>query len=77
LNGELCALAKKSFHRFRREVAVTRTDVDDKRTLSAGDARQRLAKFGINRLSNHVFDNGAMWCGCSYSHKELDDFDKF
>jgi hypothetical protein len=50
-------------------MAVPRADVDDERTLPAGNARQRLAKLGVNRLPNHVFDDGAMWCGCSDSHK--------
>jgi hypothetical protein len=69
VNGELRAFAKKNFHRLRREMAVPRTDVDDERTLTAGEARQRFAQSRINRLPNHVFDDGAMWCWCSYSHK--------
>jgi hypothetical protein len=48
---------------------MPRADVDDERTLPAGDARQRLAKLGVNRLPNHVFDDGAMWCWCCNSHK--------
>jgi hypothetical protein len=50
-------------------MAVPRTDVDDERALTAGDARQRLAKFGVNRLTNEMFDDGAMRCRCCNSHK--------
>ena len=71
VRAQLATFAKKNFHRFRREVAMPRADVDDERTLPAGRARQGLAKLGVNRLSNHVFDDGAMWCWCGNSGHKL------
>ena len=69
VNGEFRALAEKRFHRVLREMAVTCADVDDKRTRRGSHARQRLAKLGVNRLSNHVFNDGMMWCWSSNRHK--------
>ena len=57
-------------------MAVAGADIDDERALAAGDARQGLAELGVNRLTNHVFDDGTMRCGCCYSHKVMTDFDK-
>jgi hypothetical protein len=69
MHRQFVAFAKKTFDSFLRQVTVARADIDDERIRSARRARQRLAELGVNRLTNHVFDDGAMWCGCSDSHK--------
>jgi hypothetical protein len=69
VNLKLVAFAEKHFDRYWREMTMPRADVDDERVHSARGARQWLAKLGINGLSNEMFDDSAMWCWSSDSHK--------
>jgi hypothetical protein len=62
--------AKKCFHGILGQVAMTCADIDDEWIQPARGAGQRLAKLGINRLANEMFDNGAMWCWCGDSHND-------
>ena len=70
------AFAKQRFDRFRREMAVTRADVHDQRIRRGRRARQRFAEARINRLPNHVFDDGSVRSGCSNGHNAA-SFDLF
>lgn len=68
VDGELMTFAEESFDRFRREVAMARADVHDQRIRRGRRARQRFAEARINRLPNHVFDDGSVRSGCSNGH---------
>jgi hypothetical protein len=58
---QLVSLAKKNFHRFRRQMAMARADVHHERVRRSRSMRQWLAQPGINGLSNQVLNYSTMW----------------
>jgi hypothetical protein len=62
--------AKERFDRFWRKMAMTRADVHDQRIRCGRRTGQRFAEARINRLPNHMFDDGSVRSRCSNGHNE-------
>ena len=60
VDRELVAFAKKSFHCFRREMAMPRADIHDQWIRGGSGAREWLSKPGINRLPDQVLDDSTV-----------------
>ena len=68
IRSERVAFSEEGFNSLFREVAMTRTDIDDKSVGGFGLLRKWEPHFLVNLLANHVFDNGSgcgvgLWCG--------------